>query len=90
MQAPIPVLKSVAGLRHFLQTQRANVQSHRQSDRPLGQSDLVPKMGALHQENVIASGGMGFRSLHDGRKLGDRPTAQIIAVAKPTGNYNHV
>lgn len=77
MHPPIPVLKSVAGLRHFLQTQRANLQSNRQCDRPLRQISLVPTMVALHQEhqsliqrarqeNAIASGGMGFGRLHDG------------------------
>jgi pantoate ligase / CMP/dCMP kinase len=49
MQAPISVLKSVAGLRRFLQTQRALLQRHSQPDSHLGQIGLVPTMGALHQ-----------------------------------------
>jgi pantoate ligase / CMP/dCMP kinase len=49
MDARIPVLKSVAGLRRFLQTQRASLQSHSQLDSRLGHIGLVPTMGALHQ-----------------------------------------
>jgi pantoate ligase / CMP/dCMP kinase len=48
MQAPISVLKSVAGLRHFLSIQRARLPSHSQTNRRLGQIGLVPTMGALH------------------------------------------
>jgi pantoate ligase / CMP/dCMP kinase len=60
MEARIPVLKSVAGLRRFLQTRHPS-----QRDGLLGQVGLVPTMGALHkghlsliqrarQENAIA------------------------------------
>lgn len=49
MEAPIPVLKSVAGLRHFLQARRATLQRHSQNEGLLGQIGLVPTMGALHQ-----------------------------------------
>jgi pantoate ligase / CMP/dCMP kinase len=48
MPAPIPVMKSVAGLRHFLHIQRASLQSHSRADRRLGQIGFVPTMGALH------------------------------------------
>jgi pantoate ligase / CMP/dCMP kinase len=48
MQAPIPVLKSVAGLRHFLSIQRARLPNHSPTGCCLGHIGLVPTMGALH------------------------------------------
>jgi pantoate ligase / CMP/dCMP kinase len=48
MQAPIPVLKSVAGLRRFLQMQRSGVQNNGQNQGSIGHFGLVPTMGALH------------------------------------------
>jgi pantoate ligase / CMP/dCMP kinase len=48
MQAPIPVLKSVAGLRRFLQMQRPDMQRSSSTEGWLGDLGLVPTMGALH------------------------------------------
>lgn len=48
MEAPIPVLKSVAGLRRFLQIQRLGLQRSSPDEGLLGYIGLVPTMGALH------------------------------------------
>jgi pantoate ligase / CMP/dCMP kinase len=48
MEAPIPVLRSVAGLRRFLQRHRPSLQYGSPQEGLLGHIGLVPTMGALH------------------------------------------